>query len=119
MSEGKWNVFINGGRVDTGMDAVSWAKEVTDRGAGEILLTSMDTDGVKQGFDLALTSAVREAVPVPVIASGGAGSIEHFKELFEKTQCDAGLAASIFHFKEVEIRELKEELARNGINVRL
>ncbi len=119
VGEGKWNVFINGGRVDTGMDAVVWAKEVTDRGAGEILLTSMDTDGVKQGFDLALTSAIREAVPVPVIASGGAGSVKHFRELFEKTQCDAGLAASIFHFKEVEIRGLKEELARSGINVRL
>lgn len=115
----RWNVFINGGRLDTGKDAVEWAKEVTDRGAGEILLTSMDSDGTKAGFDLELTKAVRDAVSVPVIASGGAGNKEHFLELFRVTNCDAALAASIFHFKEVEIVDLKRELAKNGISVRL
>lgn len=115
----KWNVFINGGRLDTGKDAVEWAIEVTNRGAGEILLTSMDADGTKAGFDLELTKAVRDAVSVPVIASGGAGNKEHFTELFCETNCDAGLAASIFHFKEVEIVDLKRELAKSGISVRL
>lgn len=115
----RWNVFINGGRLDTKKDAVEWAKEVTDRGAGEILLTSMDSDGTKAGFDLELTKAVRDAVSVPVIASGGAGNKEHFLELFRVTNCDAALAASIFHFKEVEIVDLKRELAKNGISVRL
>jgi imidazole glycerol-phosphate synthase subunit HisF len=119
VAKNKWNVFINGGRLDTGKDAVEWAREVTSRGAGEILLTSMDADGTKTGFDIALTAAVRNAVSVPVIASGGAGNKEHFTELFKATNCDAGLAASIFHFKEVEIKELKEELAKNGVNVRL
>jgi len=119
VANNRWNVFINGGRLDTGKDVVEWAKEVSNRGAGEILLTSMDADGTKAGFDIELTLAVRNAVLVPVIASGGAGNKEHFKELFEKTNCDAGLAASIFHFKEVEIKELKEELTRGGISVRL
>lgn len=119
VGENRWNVFINGGRVDTGKDALEWAKEVTKRGAGEILLTSMDTDGVKQGFDRALTKAVRDVVPTPVIASGGAGNIEHFVELFERTHCEAALAASIFHFKEVEISKLKHRLLEEGISARL
>ena len=119
VGENRWNVFINGGRVDTGKDALEWAKEVTERGAGEILLTSMDTDGVKQGFDIALTKAVRDVVPTPVIASGGAGNIEHFIELFKSSHCEAALAASIFHFKEVEISELKRRLLEERISARL
>ena len=119
VGENRWNVFINGGRLDTGKDATLWAKEVVSRGAGEILLTSMDADGTKAGFDLGLTKAIRDNVSVPVIASGGAGSKEHFTELFRNTNCDAGLAASIFHFKEIEIKELKSELAKSGVNIRL
>jgi len=113
-----WNVFIKGGREDTGLDAIKWAKEVVDRGAGEILLTSMDTDGTKAGFDIEITKKISETVNVPVIASGGAGKKEHFKEVFENS-ADAALAASIFHFREIDIIDLKEYLKENKISVRL
>lgn len=113
-----YHVYINGGRVDTGKDAILWAKEVVDRGSGEILLTSMDTDGTKKGFDLEITKAISEVVNVPVIASGGAGSMEHIKDAF-LNGADAALAASIFHFKEIDIMELKQYLYNNGIAVRL
>jgi len=114
----KWNVFVKGGREDTGLDAISWAKEVVDRGAGEILLTSMDADGTKAGFDIDITKTISEFVNVPVIASGGAGKMEHFKEVFENS-ADAALAASIFHFKEIDIIDLKKYLKNQDINVRL
>lgn len=113
-----WEVYLNGGRVNTGIDAVEWAKEVWRRGAGEILLTSMDCDGTKAGYDLELTRAVSESVGIPVIASGGAGNTEHFFEAFTKGSADAVLAASLFHFKEIEICDLKEYLAQRGIDVR-
>ena len=114
----KWNVFVKGGREDTGLDAVEWAKEVVDRGAGEILLTSMDADGTKAGFDIEITKTISELVNVPVIASGGAGKMEHFKEVFENS-ADAALAASIFHFKEIDIIDLKKYLQNQNVNVRL
>jgi imidazole glycerol-phosphate synthase subunit HisF len=114
----KYNVFINGGRQDTGLDAVSWAKEVYDRGAGEILLTSMDADGTKAGFELNITSQISKLVDIPVIASGGAGTMEHIKEAF-LCGAEAALAASIFHFKEIDIMELKRYLSQNNIPVRL
>ena len=114
----KWNVFVKGGREDTGLDAISWAKEVVDRGAGEILLTSMDADGTKAGFDIDITKTISELVNVPVIASGGAGKMEHFKEVFENS-ADAALAASIFHFREIDIIDLKKYLQNQDINVRL
>jgi cyclase len=114
----KWNVFVKGGREDTGLDAIKWAKEVVDRGAGEILLTSMDSDGTKAGFDISITKTISEIVNVPVIASGGAGKMEHFTEVFQNS-ADAALAASIFHFKEIEILDLKRYLRDNNINVRL
>ncbi len=114
----KWNVFIKGGREDTGLDAIEWAKEVVDRGCGEILLTSMDTDGTKKGFDIEITEKISSLVNVPVIASGGAGKMEHFKEAFEH-KADAALAASIFHFKEIDIIELKKYLKKENISVRL
>ena len=113
-----WNVFINGGRIDTGIDAIQWAKEVYNRGAGEILLTSMDKDGTKSGYDLELTSKISDAVEIPVIASGGAGTMEHIKDAFTLGKADAALAASIFHYKEVDIMELKRYLIKNGIPVR-
>ena len=113
-----WNVFVKGGREDTKIDAIEWAKEVVDRGAGEILLTSMDTDGTKAGFDIKVTKKISELVNVPVIASGGAGKMEHFKEVFENS-ADAALAASIFHFREIDIIDLKEYLKENSISVRL
>jgi cyclase len=117
--EGKYRVFAKGGREDTGLDALEWIVRGVDMGAGEIVLNSIDTDGVKQGFDLEMLDAVCELVSVPVIASGGAGGIADFVTLFRTVpKVDAGLAASIFHFGEVSIRDLKEELARNGINVR-
>jgi len=117
---GEFRVFAKGGREDTGMNALEWIKRGVDNGAGEIVLNSIDTDGVKGGFDLAMLQAVCEIVSVPVIASGGAGSAEHFVELFQKLpKVDAGLAASIFHFGEVKINELKELLRRNGVNVRI
>jgi cyclase len=114
----KWNVFVKGGREDTGLDAIEWAKEVVDRGAGEILLTSMDSDGTKAGFDIPITKTISEIVNVPVIASGGAGKMEHFKEVFQNS-ADAALAASIFHFKEIDIIDLKNYLQNQNINVRL
>ena len=113
-----WNIFLNGGRVDTGIDAVEWAKKVYNLGAGEILLTSMDADGTKAGFDNPLNKAISSVVDIPVIASGGAGKMEHFKDAFE-SGADAGLAASIFHFQEIEIIELKEYLKKENIPVRL
>ncbi|MFZ2890049.1 imidazole glycerol phosphate synthase subunit HisF [Sulfuricurvum sp.] len=114
----QYNVYLNGGRVDTGTNAFEWAKEVVDRGAGEILLTSMDADGTKAGFDLSITEQISRAVNVPVIASGGAGTMEHIKEAFEHG-ADAALAASIFHYKEIDIMDLKRYLSANGIPVRL
>ncbi len=114
----EWEVVIDGGRTPTGLDAVTWAREGCRRGAGEILLTSMDRDGTKEGFDLPLTRAVRAAVNVPVIASGGAGTIEHFAEVFEQADADAALAASLFHFGELAIPQLKEALRRRGISIR-
>ena len=118
--ENKWEVYVHGGRTPTGIDAVEWAKQGVALGAGEILLTRMDGDGTKNGYDIPLTKAVSEAVNVPVIASGGAGSMEDFLKLFnEIPDIDAGLAASIFHFGEVEIKDLKQVLKDNNINVRL
>lgn len=117
--DGKFRVFAKGGRVDTGLDAIEWIKRGVDNGAGEIVLNSIDTDGVKSGFDLEMLSAVCDVVNVPVIASGGAGNIEHFITLFETLpKVDAGLAASIFHFGEVKINDLKLKLKENGIPVR-
>ncbi|HKK26222.1 MAG TPA: imidazole glycerol phosphate synthase subunit HisF [Gracilimonas sp.] len=113
-----WNVFIKGGTEDTGLDAIKWMQEVEERGAGEILLTSMDRDGTKSGFDIELLSIVNELVRIPVIASGGAGNIQHCVEAVLKANADAVLAASIFHFKEVEIKDLKNEMIKNGIDVR-
>ena len=114
-----WNVYKHGGRIDTGMDALAWVKEAVALGAGEILLTSMDGDGTKAGYDCALTRAVAEAVPVPVIASGGAGTKEHFYEALTEGKADAALAASLFHFHELEIRDLKAYLRDRGVPVRL
>ncbi|URA09545.1 imidazole glycerol phosphate synthase subunit HisF [Thermospira aquatica] len=119
VTEGKWNVFISGGRIDTGLDAIEWAKEVCERGAGEILLTSMDKDGTKDGYDLEITRRIAESVSVPVIASGGAGKKEDFLDVFQKTSVSAALAASLFHFRELDITELKRYLSENGITVRL
>lgn len=116
--DGGWGVFSHGGRVPVGLDAIEWAREGTDRGAGEILLTSMDADGTKDGFDVALTRAVTAAVRVPVIASGGAGTMEHFAEVFESCDVDAALAASVFHYQEISIPGLKSFLARRGVPVR-
>ncbi|WP_456450034.1 imidazole glycerol phosphate synthase subunit HisF [Palaeococcus sp. (in: euryarchaeotes)] len=113
-----WEVYTHGGRKARGINAVEWAKEVESLGAGEILLTSMDTDGTQEGFDIPLTKAIVEAVDIPVIASGGAGSPEHFYEAF-KIGASAALAASIFHYGKYTVRELKEYLARRGVNVRL
>lgn len=118
--EGSYRVFGRGGRDDTGMGAVEWIKHGVDMGAGEIVLNSIDTDGVKNGFDLEMLEAVCNAVDVPVIASGGAGCIDHFTTLFKALpKVDAGLAASIFHFGEIKIEDLKKELGANGITVRL
>ncbi len=115
----KWTAYIHGGRKDTGIDAVEWAAEAAKRGAGEILLTSMDCDGSKDGFDLALTRAVARAVDIPVIASGGVGKLEHFAEGILEGEADAVLAASVFHFGELTVREVKEYMAAQGIPVRL
>ena len=114
-----WTVYRSGGRIDTGIDAVEWAARAADLGAGEILLTSMDGDGTKAGYDIELTRAISDAVPVPVIASGGAGSKEHFLEALTEGGADAALAASLFHYKELTIREVKEYLRDRGIPVRL
>ncbi|HJE02753.1 Imidazole glycerol phosphate synthase subunit HisF [Aliarcobacter thereius] len=118
VSDGSYHVFVKGGREDTGLNALSWAKEVQERGAGEILLTSMDNDGVKQGFDLDITKQISQALDIPVIASGGAGNMQHFKDVFD-TGASAALAASIFHYKEVDIMDLKKYLKSNNINVRI
>lgn len=114
-----WTVYKNGGRVDMGIDAVEWAVKAERLGAGEILLTSMDCDGTKAGYDIALTRAISDAVGIPVIASGGAGTLEHFYDALTKGGADAALAASLFHYKELEIREVKEYLKGRGISVRL
>ena len=116
---GGWEVYLNGGRIPTGIDAVAWAMEAEQRGAGEILLTSMDCDGQKQGYDLALTRAVSERVGIPVIASGGTGAKAHFYDAFTQGKADAVLAASLFHFNEIPIRELKEYLGGRGVPVRM
>lgn len=118
--DGEFRVFAKGGRVDTGMEAVGWIKRCVDMGAGEVVLNSIDTDGVKQGFDIEMLRAVSDAVDVPVIASGGAGCVQDFITLFNTLpKVDAGLAASIFHFGEVKIADLKQELKNAGINVRI
>ncbi len=117
--DGGFSVYKNGGRVDMEMDAVEWAVRAERLGAGEILLTSMDCDGTKEGYDLSLTKAVADAVSIPVIASGGAGRLEHFKEALSDAGAEAVLAASLFHFKELEIRQVKEYLREQGISVRL
>ena len=113
-----WNVYKNGGRIDTGLDAVEWAMKANRLGAGEILLTSMDCDGTKAGYDLELTRAVAEAVNIPVIASGGAGNLEHFYDALTEGKADAALAASLFHYKELEISQVKDYLSDRGISVR-
>ncbi len=114
-----WNIFKHGGRIDMGIDAVEWAKRAVDLGAGEILLTSMDCDGTKEGYDLKLTRTVADAVSVPVIASGGAGTLEHFYEALTEGGADAALAASLFHYKELEINQVKEYLKEKNVPVRL
>ena len=114
-----WNIFKNGGRVDTGIDAVEWAMKADKLGAGEILLTSMDCDGTKNGYDIELTRMISENVSVPVIASGGAGTLEHFYDALDAGKADAALAASLFHFKELEIKEVKQYLRERGVSVRL
>ena len=114
-----WNIYKNGGRVDMGMDAVEWAIKAEKMGAGEILLTSMDGDGTKAGYDLELTRAIAESVSIPVIASGGAGTMEHFYEALTVGKAEAALAASLFHYKELEIRQVKEYLRDKGVSVRL
>ncbi len=114
-----WNVYKNGGRVDMGLDAVEWAMEANRLGAGEILLTSMDCDGTKAGYDLELTRTIARNVSIPVIASGGAGTLEHFYEALTEGEADAALAASLFHYKELEIRQVKEYLQERGVPVRL
>jgi cyclase len=117
--ENEWKVFLNGGRVETELNAIDWAQIGFERGAGEILLTSMDADGTKNGFEIELTRAVSESVNVPVIASGGAGKMEDFTEIFKPGKADAALAASIFHFREIEIQQLKNYLKSQNIEVRL
>ena len=114
-----WNIYKNGGRIDTGMDALEWAYKVNKLGAGEILLTSMDCDGTKNGYDIELTRQISEIVSVPVIASGGAGTKEHFYEALTEGKADAALAASLFHYKELEIRDLKQYLSDKGVSMRL
>lgn len=113
-----WNVYKNGGRIDVGLDAIAWAKRAEALGAGEILLTSMDCDGTKAGYDIALTRQIAEAISIPVIASGGAGTKEHFFDALTEGKADAALAASLFHYKELEIQEVKDYLADRGVPVR-
>ncbi len=115
----RWEIFTHGGRNRTGIDAVAWAKKAVKLGSGEILLTSMDADGTKAGYDLALTKAISETVGVPVIASGGAGNVEHMYEVLTKGRADAVLAASIFHYKEYTVKKVKQELKKYGVNVRI
>ncbi len=119
VSKYRWHIFTHGGRNDTKIDAISWAKEAYNRGAGELLVTSMDADGTKAGFDNELNYCISEVVDIPIIASGGAGTMEHIKDSFTKGRADAALAASIFHFREIDIMELKEYLKANGIAVRI
>ncbi|MGG0277097.1 imidazole glycerol phosphate synthase subunit HisF [Bacillus rhizoplanae] len=119
VGENKWNVYVNGGRIDTGIDVIEWAKRVESLGAGELLLTSMDADGTKDGYDLLLTETVSKAVGIPVIASGGCGSIEHIAEVFQRTSANAALAASIFHYGTATIQETKQKLQEAQIEVRL
>lgn len=119
ISSMKWEVYIHGGRTPTGLDAIQWAKEAELRGAGEILLTSMDCDGTKSGFDIELNKAISESVNIPIIASGGAGKLEHFYDVFNKGKVNAALAASIFHYREITIQEVKEYLIKRGIKIRL
>ena len=119
MEDGSWHAFVAGGRKDTGTDAVEWAAKACELGAGEILLTSMDADGTKQGFDLDLLNAVIARVNIPVIASGGCGSLAHFSEVFEKTGADAALAASLVHYKELTVGQVKEHLRSRNIPVRI
>lgn len=116
--DGSFHVVVNGGRIDTGLDAIEWAKTVEGLGAGEILLTSMDADGTKNGFDIELLNAVIAAVGIPVIASGGCGKLEHFSELFLQSNADAALAASLFHYKELTVNQVKEHLKEHNIPVR-
>lgn len=118
VSDGKWTVYINGGRIDYKLDLIEWVKRVESLGAGEICLNSIDTDGVRGGYDIEMLNAVCKAVNIPVIASGGCGKIEHFAEAFEKTDCSAALAASLFHFKELTCSEVKEYLIERGIPMR-
>lgn len=114
-----WNIYKNGGRVDMGIDAVEWAIKANQLGAGEILLTSMDCDGTKSGYDIELTRTISENVSIPVVASGGAGALEHFYDVFDEGKADAALAASLFHFKELEIKEVKQYLRERNVSVRL
>lgn len=114
-----WWVYINGGQINTGIKAVDWAKKITELGAGEILLTSMNNDGTKKGFAVNITKQISEAVNIPVIASGGAGTMQHFKEIFINGKADAALAASIFHYKEIEVLELKKYLKNNNLEIRI
>ncbi|MBO5273527.1 MAG: imidazole glycerol phosphate synthase subunit HisF [Clostridia bacterium] len=117
--DGSFTVYINGGRKDMNIDAIEWAIEAERLGAGELLVTSMDTDGTKSGFDIELTKKITEAVSIPVIASGGGGALPHFKDVFELADADAALAASLFHYRELTVGEVKEYLAENGVSVRL
>jgi cyclase len=119
IAENKWEVYVNGGRTPTGLDIIEWVKRAVSLGAGEILLTSMDCDGTKNGYDIPLTRAVSEAVQVPVIASGGAGELEHFYDVLTAGKADAVLAASVFHYKKFSIRQVKEYLRSRGVEVRL
>jgi len=119
IADGRWHIFTHGGRNDTGIDAIAWAKEAYERGAGELLVTSMDADGTKAGFDNALNGKIGEIAPIPLIASGGAGTMQHIEEAFTLGNADAALAASIFHFKEIDIMDLKRYLREQDIPVRL
>ncbi len=118
MAQDRWEVYVSGGRINTGLDAVAWAREAVARGAGEILLTSMDGDGTQAGYDIALTRAVADAVNVPVIASGGAGKLKHFAEALGEGGASAALAATLFHYRELSIGDVKNYLAQKGIPVR-
>ncbi len=119
VADGKWHIFTHGGRNDTGIDAIKWAKEAYNRGAGELLVTSMDADGTKAGFDNELNSKIAKVTKIPIIASGGAGTMEHIKDAFINGKADAALAASIFHFREIDILDLKKYLKSQNIPVRL